>query len=56
MTLKSMKKPGSSCCDNEDNAYEDDSECVTCYRCKEWTCEVKCRECDDVIFNSACCG
>lgn len=45
-----------SCCDDENNHYEDDSECVVCHSCKEWTCEVRCRECGDLLFTSACCA
>lgn len=39
-----------------DETYEDDSECVLCRYCKEWTCVVRCSDCDEVVFESACCG
>jgi hypothetical protein len=48
--------PLEKCCEREENSYEDDSDCVVCRSCKEWTCEVKCRACGNVIFQSACCG
>lgn len=45
-----------NCCEDEDNHVEDDEECVTCWRCKEWTSQVRCKECDDLVFESVCCG
>lgn len=52
---KAVRAP--DCCDDENNHFEDDSECVVCYRCKEWTCETKCRVCcDETISESGCCS
>lgn len=45
-----------TCCEDEDNAYDNEDECIICPSCKEWACEVKCRECGDMIFESNCCG
>lgn len=46
-----------SCCEGEENeGYEDENNLVICRACKEWTTAVRCKECDDVIFKSSCCG
>jgi hypothetical protein len=44
------------CCDDENNQFDDDSDCVLCRECGEWTTQVKCKECDEVVFSSSCCG
>lgn len=49
-----MKKE--TCCDDEINHVDDDSEDIICPSCKEHTCPVICTECGEIVFESACCG
>lgn len=49
-------KETETCCDVEDNQYDDDSETVLCRSCREHACEVKCRVCEQTVFQSNCCG
>ena len=44
------------CCCLEHETFEDEDSLVICKSCKEWTSLVKCSGCNDVVFESACCG
>jgi hypothetical protein len=48
--------PEVTCCDLIENEYVDDSETHLCRQCKEHTCSIKCRVCDETLSESECCG
>lgn len=45
---------GCSCENTYESEDSDDQE--ICYACGEWTSLVRCKDCGDVVFESACCG
>lgn len=45
-----------TCCDNEENHTERETDSGLCPRCHEHADEIACIECGATVFISTCCG
>ncbi len=52
--IQAKKEP--TCCDDENNEFVRETDMGICPRCKEHSGEIACKVCDEMIFESECCG